>query len=752
MSGSATCENCGAALEAGDRFCNSCGASARLCAECATPLAPGDSLCPKCGAAAALPGTRVASVPPLAPASGPGSPSAWDRVLDRLRVATQNQFEIRRELGRGGMAAVYLANEIGLSRLVAIKVMSPGLLMDDAMVERFRQEAVTLANLNHAHIVPIFAVREVDDLHFFVMKFIEGRPLDEIIRDASPLSIPLVQAILFQVGSALASAHRRGIIHRDIKPANILLDVDGNAIVTDFGIAKVAEVPGQTQTGSMVGTPTYMSPEQCRGDVVGIGSDQYSLGVVAYELLTGKPPFTGPTLMVMQAHTEKIPQSIRALRPDCPAELESVVLRMLDKDPAKRWASTTEAATAAGGRALAEEDPVRSQLATLASVGIERPARGTPVGRPPATPSRPASDAVARPTPAAAAARPAVTPSPAQPNRRLVRWLLPLGAVIVVVAVAALLALRGARAPVNNVGVPAPQAPPLAAPSSAGANSALLPPPPAPIATSTAPPTAKVATILIAPHDSVVTAGSHFLLRATARGTRRETIDGAVIHWHSSNPAIITIDSTTGEGTALQVEGSARISARATGAATAIAIRVSGAQAAPDHAPSTLPAQHPAPVATAPPPPPPAAAPPPPAAGNTRTPVAPDPAATPVPTALEVDPLIDGCVSAFSSGKKDRITAAYGAPSSAQDSKNRDELVNAAGRDLVAKLSTAMQSHVTGANLAEASFQLTFTYSPNSFTRSTQTAGPYPFKMLLQRSGNVWKSAGCHSDAAMKLH
>ena len=114
--------------------------------------------------------------------------------------------------------------------------------------------------------------------------------------------------------------------------------------------------------------------------------------------------------------------------------------------------------------------------------------------------------------------------------------------------------------------------------------------------------------------------------------------------------------------------------------------------------------------------------------------------------------LIAACVGAFSSGKKDRIIAAYGAPASAQDSKNRDELVNVAGRDLVAKLSTVAQLRLAGVHLAEASFQLTFTYSPNSFTRSTQSAGPYPFRMLLQRSGNLWKSAGCHSDATMKLH
>ena len=278
---------------------------------------------------------------PATPTGG-GAYSPWTQVLERLRSATSGEFHIVRELGRGGMAAVYLAQEVALNRLVAIKVMAPGVMMGEGMVDRFRQEAVTVANLSHPNIITIHTVRQLDDLHFFVMKYVDGRPLDIVLQSSGVLPIPMVQAILFQVGSGLAYAHRRGVIHRDVKPANILLDRDGNAIVTDFGIAKVAEVTGHTKTGTMVGTPAYMSPEQCVGEPVTWASDQYSLGIVAYELLTGAPPFAGSSYAIMQGHLERAPAPIAAQRPDCPSELEAGVMRMLAKDPADRFQSAAD--------------------------------------------------------------------------------------------------------------------------------------------------------------------------------------------------------------------------------------------------------------------------------------------------------------------------------------------------------------------------------------------------------------------------
>ena len=212
----------------------------------------------------------------------------------------------------------------------------------------------------------------------------------------------MVRAILFQVGSGLAYAHRRGVIHRDVKPANILLDRDGNAIVTDFGIAKVAEAPGQTQTGTMVGTPAYMSPEQCVAEAVTWASDQYSLGIVAYELLTGAPPFSGSSYATMQGHLERAPEPIRTRRPDCPAELEAGVLRMLAKDPADRFPTMAEALQAIGARPLGVDDPLRGELAAL--IGPPTGAiEAFRVPRSPAPASRaPASPAPTTPTPRAA--------------------------------------------------------------------------------------------------------------------------------------------------------------------------------------------------------------------------------------------------------------------------------------------------------------------------------------------------------------
>ncbi|MEW5916509.1 MAG: protein kinase [Gemmatimonadota bacterium] len=293
-----------------------------------------------------------------------------DRLLAKLRAATLGEFDVYGELGRGGMATVYLAHEISLDRKVAIKVMSPVMTHAAGLVERFKREAKTAANLAHPNIIPIYSVRQVDDLLFCVIKLVNGTPLDGIMRELGRLPVRLVQAVVSQVGDALAYAHRHGVVHRDIKPANILIDDDGWVVVTDFGIAKVSESEGLTLTGVAVGTPTYMSPEQCSGDEVTGASDQYSLGVVAYEMLAGRPPFTGTSMMsLMYSHFHDDPPSLAALRPDCPAPLRDAVLRMLAKAPADRWPSVDAAAAAMGAKPLERDDPTRSQLITLVRSG-----------------------------------------------------------------------------------------------------------------------------------------------------------------------------------------------------------------------------------------------------------------------------------------------------------------------------------------------------------------------------------------------
>jgi len=358
-----TCLQCNGQLGPGDRFCAQCGAELLWCASCGEFLLQAEESCPKCGTPA-IPRPDSYEGDNLGEENSP-----WAEVVSRLRRATLGEFEIGHELGRGGMAAVFLAHELSLHRDVAIKVMSPGLLMGDGMIDRFRREAITIAHLNHPNIVSVYSVRAAEGLHFFVMRAIQGRSLEQVIKDAGRLPTPIVRSILHQVGSALAYAHRFKVVHRDIKPANILLDEEGNAVVTDFGIAKAAEGPSNTHTGIMVGTPAYMSPEQCAGGEVSGASDQYSLGAVAYEMITGTAPFTGSTYSVIQAHVEQPPPPLREHAEHCPPELEAAVLRMLAKNPEERWPGMQQALSALEAAPLPEDDPLRAELSRLATAG-----------------------------------------------------------------------------------------------------------------------------------------------------------------------------------------------------------------------------------------------------------------------------------------------------------------------------------------------------------------------------------------------
>src|SRR2546425_5347189 len=339
------------------------------CARCGTSLAPGAYFCLRCGTSVPLT-TGGAGAAPVAPP--PRRPLAKTPAqLDALRQATVGEYEILAELGRGGMATVYLAHDLALDRKVAIKVLAPALLlMGEGMVERFKREARTAAALSHPHIIPIYAVKEREHVLYFVMKYVQGRALDSIIRDVGTLPIPMVQTILAHAGDALGYAHRHGVIHRDIKSANLMLDEDGWAVITDFGIAKVVQAEGLTMTGVTVGTPTYMSPEQCETRDVTGASDQYSLGVVAYEMLTGRLPFRGEsTMAVMYAHFNERPRPVAELRPECPPNLAAGVMRMLEKDPARRWPSMDDIVAVCGRPSLRHDDPVRGEMITLAKAG-----------------------------------------------------------------------------------------------------------------------------------------------------------------------------------------------------------------------------------------------------------------------------------------------------------------------------------------------------------------------------------------------
>ena len=365
------------------------------CANCSEPIAAGARFCSRCGHDVSGPQGFLTTT--QLPPGEDASPDSGLRTLELLRRVTLGEYDIMGELGRGGMAIVYLAHDIALDRKVAIKVMNPGLLMGAGMSERFKREARTAAALTHPNIIPIHLVRETEGLLYFVMKYVEGRGLDSIIAETGPLPINMVLTILSQVGGALGYAHRRGVVHRDIKPANILIDTEGWVVVTDFGIAKVAEAGSLTVSGMTVGTPNYMSPEQCTAKPVSGASDQYSLGIVAYEMITGRAPFAGggSLMEIMRMHFFETPAPLQSVRPECPPGLAAAIGRMLAKEPEQRWPSVEEAIAAAGHASVERGDPVRSHMIDLAKSGIKPVARisspvsPTPLGKNPPSAAAP---------------------------------------------------------------------------------------------------------------------------------------------------------------------------------------------------------------------------------------------------------------------------------------------------------------------------------------------------------------------------
>jgi serine/threonine protein kinase len=268
---------------------------------------------------------------------------------ERLREVLSDRYEIQRELGAGGMATVYLANDLRHHRLVAIKVLRPELA---AVIgaDRFLAEIRTTANLQHPHILPLFESGQAGTFLFYVMPFVEGESLRDRLHREKQLPVSEAVRVAKEVASALDYAHRHGVIHRDIKPENILIH-DGQALVADFGIALAASKAGggrMTETGMSLGTPHYMSPEQAMGErEITARSDVYALGAVTYEMLSGEPPFTGPTAqaIVAKAMTEE-PRPLHLARKTIPEEVEEAVRRALEKLPADRFESAAAFATA----------------------------------------------------------------------------------------------------------------------------------------------------------------------------------------------------------------------------------------------------------------------------------------------------------------------------------------------------------------------------------------------------------------------
>jgi eukaryotic-like serine/threonine-protein kinase len=372
-------------------------------------------------------------------------------------------YQLQALLGTGGMASVYRGFDQNLRRPVAIKVLSEAAAAQPGFVERFRQEALLLARLRHPHIVQVYDFGEQDGAIYMVQELLPGPTLEQRLRDLAARGEKLDRqetlAIVAQLASALDAAHAAGIIHRDVKPGNAIWNASGALVLTDFGIAKSTLLPhGHTQTGMVIGTPDYISPEQAQGLPLTPASDIYSLGAVLYQLLSGKAPFGHDTPMrVVISHIQSPPPQLQSLRPDLPPAVEAVVQRSMAKDPAARFSSAGELSralehawtTVPPPAAGVHDQPTRVWDGAASARSAARPSAPQPVPQP-APRIQPAQQIAA----------------PVSPTRRRPRSALPLVMALLLLGGIAL-AARGAwqlvaTAPsaVPVVSVPAPTAEP----------------------------------------------------------------------------------------------------------------------------------------------------------------------------------------------------------------------------------------------------------------------------------------------------
>ena len=519
------------------------------CAKCHTPLPDNSKFCFACGADQTNPGTDTVTSGEVA------------GLQSRLQKVVQGKYELKKMVGKGGMGAVFLAQDLTLDREVAIKVLPPDISQDPQVVKRFQQEARTAAKLDHTNIIPIFRVESEGGLNYFVMKFVSGTSLEDVLeQQKDSLSPDYIQRVLWEAARALGHAHQRGIVHRDVKPANIMFDHDGKVMLTDFGISKALQAASAfTGTGMIIGTPHYMAPEQAKGQPVDGRADQYSLGVVGYRMVTGQLPFSGDSVhTILYKHIFEEPPTAKSIRLDVPDFLSQTIGRAMAKEPAQRFDSMEDMATA-----LWPEQPVTPR-------GIKSP---TMRPRPPVTAESPteafASVAGAATTPLpAAGARPAPRPAAAAPKKSSLG--LVIGALVLIgAAVGGYLVLRPEPAPPTGAATPPVTAPP---------------------ATQSA--RSVVRDVRLQPTTASLRPGGTVAFTATLVDSTGTAVSGQRVEWSSSDARVARVDGA-GRVTAVAA-GLAVISARSGDVRGEAAVQVQAPQQA------TAPQQRPpAPTSTA---------------------------------------------------------------------------------------------------------------------------------------------------------
>jgi eukaryotic-like serine/threonine-protein kinase len=293
----------------------------------------------------------------IAPTMTPATPGDWTAPITRTKIPVSSQgelepgtvlgerYEIIALLGQGGMGAVYKAHDIELERLVALKIIRPELTTNPEMLRRFKQELILARQITHRNVVRIFDLGQADGFKFITMEYLEGQDLRAVLKKKGKLPPDEAARILLQICRALEVAHGEGVIHRDLKPQNIMLDANGRAYVMDFGIARSAYLPGMTQTGALIGTPEYMSPEQGKGEKLDERSDLFSLGVIFYELVIGQSPFYSETpLATLWKRMQEKAKPLCEVDPAIPKALSDIVAKAMEIEPANRFATAGEMA------------------------------------------------------------------------------------------------------------------------------------------------------------------------------------------------------------------------------------------------------------------------------------------------------------------------------------------------------------------------------------------------------------------------